>query len=996
MAPEQARGEIDRLDEHCDVFALGSILCEILTGDPAFTGRSSGEIQRKASRGDLKEAFDRLESSGAEMELLSLAKDCLAPELEDRPRHAGAVTERISTYQAGVQGRLRKAEIERAEEKARTVEAARRARVERDRFRLTIALAASVLGLISLGGGGWVYLDKVRSDRHAVTERVVSEALDEANLLRGLAKAAPVGDLSRWPEAIAAAKKARGLLAAGMIDSGLQRRVEDLQVRLENEQAAAIRLAKERERDRRFLERLEGIRLDRCAHEDPNGGDAERRTDLAYAAAFREFGIDIENLSPVEADARLKERFAPSEWVSFLDDWAMARSRHARQEDVESWRKLVRTAQSIDPDPWRVSLRAQIGSTDREPIHRLAADAKALSTQPAISLYLLGRLLETVQDDATAVQVLLEAWRREPDDFATCYELGLICRNDRDALRFSTAAVALRPSNAWSHAALAQAYLPAAGLSSCFRFLCVHDDGTEAGVRHGRQRRHGPSPGSPEPGANMGQWAGPSWRVRPEEIRQADLDLAIKEYREAIRLNPGDPDLHNELAEILMHKTGAITEAIEEYHTAFRLRPADAELRVWAINGLILKGRVDLAEVECREYLRLNLNRTIFLHWIMGTAYHSQGRKDLAFQEYREAFMDLGCYPIFVRGFCKATGTPTEFLEIYREAIRRNPGDHGVLNNFAEELIKGQRFQEGIAMYLEEINLIRKGIPTQKSSNQDLAGALNSLGSFLLAYGDIDTAYRNIREAWQIEPGNPDYVYRLGRACYARGELKEALVNLREADRLAKSSEPMIHNDLKRVERMTAMEASLDAILRGRSLPTDTESRLDVADLCRVTRRVAASAQFFRDAFLARPALAEDRPARHRLHAAIAAALAGTDTRRASDDLPLDDTQGSRWRKQALEWLRAERDAYAKVVRATPLPVAIPTPPSSGSPEKPGSSFDPDLATAREALNVLAHHRNLACVRDEDSLRKLPESEQKEWLAFWTDVAALLKKAGEF
>src|SRR3954470_9386194 len=29
MAPEQPRGEIDRIDERADVFALGSILCEI-------------------------------------------------------------------------------------------------------------------------------------------------------------------------------------------------------------------------------------------------------------------------------------------------------------------------------------------------------------------------------------------------------------------------------------------------------------------------------------------------------------------------------------------------------------------------------------------------------------------------------------------------------------------------------------------------------------------------------------------------------------------------------------------------------------------------------------------------------------------------------------------------------------------------------------------------------------------------------------------------------
>src|SRR5262249_47040675 len=41
MAPEQARGEIDRIDERADVFALGSILCEILTGQPAFAGRSA-------------------------------------------------------------------------------------------------------------------------------------------------------------------------------------------------------------------------------------------------------------------------------------------------------------------------------------------------------------------------------------------------------------------------------------------------------------------------------------------------------------------------------------------------------------------------------------------------------------------------------------------------------------------------------------------------------------------------------------------------------------------------------------------------------------------------------------------------------------------------------------------------------------------------------------------------------------------------------------------
>jgi hypothetical protein len=45
MAPEQARGEVDRIDERSDVFGLGAILCEILTGSPPFVGSSRGETR---------------------------------------------------------------------------------------------------------------------------------------------------------------------------------------------------------------------------------------------------------------------------------------------------------------------------------------------------------------------------------------------------------------------------------------------------------------------------------------------------------------------------------------------------------------------------------------------------------------------------------------------------------------------------------------------------------------------------------------------------------------------------------------------------------------------------------------------------------------------------------------------------------------------------------------------------------------------------------------
>ena len=60
MAPEQARGETEAVDRRADVFALGSILCEILTGSPAFGGDSAIEILRAAGRADTAAAIDRL------------------------------------------------------------------------------------------------------------------------------------------------------------------------------------------------------------------------------------------------------------------------------------------------------------------------------------------------------------------------------------------------------------------------------------------------------------------------------------------------------------------------------------------------------------------------------------------------------------------------------------------------------------------------------------------------------------------------------------------------------------------------------------------------------------------------------------------------------------------------------------------------------------------------------------------------------------------------
>jgi WD40 repeat protein/serine/threonine protein kinase len=47
MSPEQASGMIEEIDERTDVFGLGAILFEVLTGRPPFVGSDAGEVLRK-------------------------------------------------------------------------------------------------------------------------------------------------------------------------------------------------------------------------------------------------------------------------------------------------------------------------------------------------------------------------------------------------------------------------------------------------------------------------------------------------------------------------------------------------------------------------------------------------------------------------------------------------------------------------------------------------------------------------------------------------------------------------------------------------------------------------------------------------------------------------------------------------------------------------------------------------------------------------------------
>lgn len=222
MPPEQAVGDVDHLDYRADVFGLGAILSVILTGKPPYVTDSATDTVRLAARGELGDAFARLDASGAEPELVGLAKRCLAAEPDDRPDDASAVASEVSGYLQSVAQRLRQAELDRLESETKAEE-------ERKRRRVVLALAASIVSLAALGGGGLIYVQKQQT-RHAeaTAKAAMKETARQLELtnLEAAAKRAAVDAKDRQEvlrqQAVDAKRKVELTLADVYTSRGLQ------------------------------------------------------------------------------------------------------------------------------------------------------------------------------------------------------------------------------------------------------------------------------------------------------------------------------------------------------------------------------------------------------------------------------------------------------------------------------------------------------------------------------------------------------------------------------------------------------------------------------------------------------------------------------------------------------------------------------------------------------------------------------------------------------
>jgi PAS domain S-box-containing protein len=112
MAPEQAAGWLDQIDRRTDIYGLGAMLYEILTGQPSFSGGSMADVLQKVQEEEPRQPRDLCPETPPGLEKICLR--ALSKKPADRQASAKEMAEAVQQWQ--------EAERRQAEEALRTSE----------------------------------------------------------------------------------------------------------------------------------------------------------------------------------------------------------------------------------------------------------------------------------------------------------------------------------------------------------------------------------------------------------------------------------------------------------------------------------------------------------------------------------------------------------------------------------------------------------------------------------------------------------------------------------------------------------------------------------------------------------------------------------------------------------------------------------------------------------------------------------------------------------
>ncbi|HJT33051.1 MAG TPA: tetratricopeptide repeat protein [Pirellulales bacterium] len=435
MSPEQAEMSGLDVDTRSDVYSLGVLLYELLTGTTPFENERLSQVGYDEMRRIIREeepckpsmristvgklattACQQRQSDPRKLsqlfrgELDWIVMKCLEKDRDRRYETANGLAADVRRY------------LKDEPVLAGPPSPWYRLRKFAWRNRLGVAAALSILLLIlSLGVVvGWQRkLANEQTAREVALNEKVNRDLDEADALI---------EQDRWPEALAIVQRTEKLLAAA------------------GRQESPTRVAELYE-DLAVVEQLENI------YARPKGdvifpGHEE---DNAFVKAFEQAGIDVATLPIAEAGERIRARRIRRELVRGLDFWSLAR-KYANNQGRPAWKRLLEIAKAADQDAWRNQLRDALEAEDSKGLQALAASADVLHLPPQ-TLVLLGRTLANMGASEQAVALLRQAHRRFPADLWINNTLGWQClvglhpAQPEDSLRYYTAALALRPGN---------------------------------------------------------------------------------------------------------------------------------------------------------------------------------------------------------------------------------------------------------------------------------------------------------------------------------------------------------------------------------------------------------------------------------------------------------------------------------------------------------------------------------------------------------------------
>jgi len=709
MPPEQARGDHANLDERADVFALGAMLCKILTGHAAYTGPGAKQMARHA---DLTDCFARLDGSGADTDLIALGKKCLAKEVADRPKNAQAVLDALRTHAAATEMRAREDRERRVAAEAKSVE-------ERKRLRVTIALACCAIAVLIVGGAGVWTWQQQQSLREAEQSFRAKQNCDNAE--GSLAQLSDLYKRFLWDDAEKLLGRTEVLVGSDG-DPELRERIA------------------EAKRNTTFIKLLDQIRLDKSVV-------VEGKLDFAgslprYREAFKEHGFDVLNGDPAELAAKLNSSPVRKFLLEALDEWAMTEPSNARA-------KIVALTAAATGQSWRTQLAD--ASKDGYQLERLFDSIPETERTPAV-VVAVGRRLDKLKRNG--VRPIESALRQYPSEFWLHYILGSIGGAGRADARIGAcrAALAIRPGttavicNLGSalhdkkeyDAAIAQfkealqidsSYaIPHCGMGMVLRTRKNYD---AAIAEYKEAIRLDPYVASFH--NNLGN------ALRDKQ----EYDAAISEYKEAIRLYPKYSWPHNGIG-ITLRLRKEYDAAIKEFNEAIRLDPTDHLPHNGLGNVFEDRKEYDAAIAELKEAIRLDPKYPI-PHFNLGNVFKAKKDYDAAIAEYKEAIHLDAQYASPHNGLGAIHRAKKEYdaaLAEFKEVIRLDP-------NYTFGYANIGLIHRDVGRFAESVEAFEKAIG-QMPNHAGLQNDLRRSQQYLA----MDARYPDIRRG-TAKPKNP-------------------------------------------------------------------------------------------------------------------------------------------------------------------------------------------------------------------------------------------------